>query len=178
MDAIRIESAQALAEAYNDISKAVILEAYAWTSSCSSGHMEGIPAWSYSNGVTLFETDRPEAHARELLASYLDQIERCKCAIKYASIGRGLRPEDLELPEHEVAAGSPYAQWNEAYLTEVTRSKQVLEEEEDASLGSFIKCVKCKSDSVHTEQKQTRSADEPMTLFCLCRKCGARFVMH
>jgi DNA-directed RNA polymerase subunit M/transcription elongation factor TFIIS len=33
--------------------------------------------------------------------------------------------------------------------------------------AGFIKCSKCKSAEVDVEQKQTRSADEPMTLFAL-----------
>jgi DNA-directed RNA polymerase subunit M/transcription elongation factor TFIIS len=43
--------------------------------------------------------------------------------------------------------------------------------------AGFIKCGKCKSAEVDVEQKQTRSADEPMTLFALCTNCGARWVM-
>ncbi len=35
----------------------------------------------------------------------------------------------------------------------------------------------CKSKDIDTEQKQTRSADEPMTLFCACNRCGKRWVM-
>jgi DNA-directed RNA polymerase subunit M/transcription elongation factor TFIIS len=43
--------------------------------------------------------------------------------------------------------------------------------------AGFIKCGKCKSAEVDVEQKQTRSADEPMTLFALCTNCGSRWVM-
>jgi DNA-directed RNA polymerase subunit M/transcription elongation factor TFIIS len=41
----------------------------------------------------------------------------------------------------------------------------------------FLKCNKCQSKEVDVEQKQTRSADEPMTLFALCTKCGTRWTM-
>jgi DNA-directed RNA polymerase subunit M/transcription elongation factor TFIIS len=64
---------------------------------------------------------------------------------------------------------------------EQQKIKKTLEQRETiASVGApqqFIKCLKCKSDHVDVEQKQTRSADEPMTLFCQCRDCGTRFVM-
>jgi transcription elongation factor S-II len=40
--------------------------------------------------------------------------------------------------------------------------------------GTF-KCVKCKSDKTTYYQLQTRSADEPMTTFCTCLKCGKRW---
>jgi DNA-directed RNA polymerase subunit M/transcription elongation factor TFIIS len=43
-------------------------------------------------------------------------------------------------------------------------------------LGKGIfKCEKCGSDDTEDYEKQTRSADEPMTVFVNCRKCKARF---
>lgn len=43
-------------------------------------------------------------------------------------------------------------------------------------LGKGIfKCEKCGSDDTEDYEKQTRSADEPMTVFVHCRKCNARF---
>lgn len=40
---------------------------------------------------------------------------------------------------------------------------------------SSIRCGQCKSYDIDIETKQTRSADEPMTVFCTCRNpaCGA-----
>ena len=34
-----------------------------------------------------------------------------------------------------------------------------------------ITCYRCKSKRVHFNQKQIKSADEPMTLFCFCLSC-------
>jgi DNA-directed RNA polymerase subunit M/transcription elongation factor TFIIS len=43
-------------------------------------------------------------------------------------------------------------------------------------LGKGIfKCEKCGSDDTEDYEKQTRSADEPMTVYVNCRKCKARF---
>lgn len=39
----------------------------------------------------------------------------------------------------------------------------------------LFKCEKCGSDDTEDYEKQTRSADEPMTVFVHCRKCNARF---
>ena len=36
----------------------------------------------------------------------------------------------------------------------------------------FLRCRHCKSTDVTFTQKQTRSADESMTLFCRCAECG------
>lgn len=38
-----------------------------------------------------------------------------------------------------------------------------------------ITCGKCKQREVEYTQAQTRSADEPMTTFCCCLKCGNRW---
>lgn len=40
---------------------------------------------------------------------------------------------------------------------------------------SQFECRKCKSKDIVWTQRQTRSADEPMTTFCVCRQCGTRF---
>ena len=39
-------------------------------------------------------------------------------------------------------------------------------------------CNRCGSDYVRCEQKQTRSADESMTIICTCSKCQLRWTMR
>ena len=41
---------------------------------------------------------------------------------------------------------------------------------------SSLKCGKCGKRNVTYNQLQTRSADEPMTTFCMCNECGNRQV--
>ena len=40
-----------------------------------------------------------------------------------------------------------------------------------------LRCSRCYSNSIALEQKQTRGADESMTIFCECNKCGKRWRM-
>jgi DNA-directed RNA polymerase subunit M/transcription elongation factor TFIIS len=40
---------------------------------------------------------------------------------------------------------------------------------------SSLKCLKCSSSDISYEHKQTRSMDEGMTTFFLCRSCGKRW---
>jgi len=47
----------------------------------------------------------------------------------------------------------------------------------DASVRSALRCRRCGSSDVAWEQKQTRGADEAMTVFCTCTKCGLRWKM-
>lgn len=41
--------------------------------------------------------------------------------------------------------------------------------------SGFLTCKVCRSTRVDVDQMQTRSADEPMTLFALCQDCGNRW---
>jgi transcription elongation factor S-II len=41
--------------------------------------------------------------------------------------------------------------------------------------ASLFTCGRCKSIKTTSTQKQTRSADEPMTVFVLCLNCGKRW---
>jgi DNA-directed RNA polymerase subunit M/transcription elongation factor TFIIS len=42
---------------------------------------------------------------------------------------------------------------------------------------SLLKCRSCGSSDINWTQKQTRGADESMTIFCSCGKCGNRWRM-
>ena len=46
-----------------------------------------------------------------------------------------------------------------------------------ATGGGAIVCRKCSGDDVTIQQKQTRSADEGMTVFCTCETCGFKWRM-
>jgi len=43
--------------------------------------------------------------------------------------------------------------------------------------SGFLTCKNCRGTKVDVDQVQTRSADEPMTLFALCQDCGSRWTM-
>lgn len=45
----------------------------------------------------------------------------------------------------------------------------------DLKKASLFTCGRCKSTKTTSTQKQTRSADEPMTVFVLCLNCGKRW---
>lgn len=64
--------------------------------------------------------------------------------------------------------------WKE--LIEIKQKKDMLKFENnmEASTDTFT-CRKCKSRRCTYYQLQTRSSDEPMTLFISCLDCGARF---
>lgn len=47
-----------------------------------------------------------------------------------------------------------------------------------SSCRSAMRCRRCGNNDVMCEQKQTRGADEAMTVFCTCTKCNNRWTMR
>lgn len=180
MESVRLAEWKRLHNVLQDTRATVIFEALAWKRSCTKSSIRGIPAWIYSNGSTLFETNRPEEHAREVISSYLEGMENAHAVVadpvRRQKVIQDPYSEDWAPgAAHEVTEGQ-YAEWRALHAANAQESKRVLEERTSAA-GDFIKCRKCGSNEIDTEQKQTRSADEPMTVFCCCRVCGKRFTM-
>lgn len=62
------------------------------------------------------------------------------------------------------------------------RFEQMLQEKYDAlndrQFQVIVRCRRCGSHEVSWEEKQTRSADEGATVFCVCTTCKMRWVMR
>ncbi|KAK8802039.1 hypothetical protein WA158_006434 [Blastocystis sp. Blastoise] len=53
--------------------------------------------------------------------------------------------------------------------------KEILEQAGLSGVDGTFKCPRCKSKNTSYFEKQTRSADEPMTVFVCCEDCGKRW---
>ena len=73
-------------------------------------------------------------------------------------------------PEHMWPDG-PYAKRIEEKI-HLDMRKQYVEKEAKENLVGFFKCGRCKSMKTTYFQMQTRSADEPMTVFVSCLNCA------
>jgi transcription elongation factor S-II len=62
--------------------------------------------------------------------------------------------------------------WNEAHEDKINEMCGI---KGDLLNASLFTCGRCKSIKTTSTQKQTRSADEPMTVFVLCLNCGKRW---
>lgn len=60
------------------------------------------------------------------------------------------------------------------YFT-ITRTQTMLDNGLDPEAGGEHKCSKCKGMKTSSYSLQTRSADEPMTVFVTCLTCGKRW---
>lgn len=57
----------------------------------------------------------------------------------------------------------------------ITRDQTMLENGLDPNAGGEHTCSKCKGQKTSSYSLQTRSADEPMTVFVTCLTCGKRW---
>lgn len=62
----------------------------------------------------------------------------------------------------------------EYYFSNLLKSKM---DQIDTSNSSILKCRCCGSSDISWQQKQTRGADEAMTIFCTCNSCKSRWKM-
>jgi transcription elongation factor S-II len=93
-------------------------------------------------------------------------------------------PQELVLlDDTELAMGTEYENIMEENVRKMQHLKQILENAEKSTvslvdtsnLPSLIVCRACHSGEVVVIEKQTRSGDEGMTLFCTCKKCGNKW---
>jgi transcription elongation factor S-II len=84
---------------------------------------------------------------------------------------REIKAQDLPFMTHQELYPEKWAQLIEE---KQIRDKNKYEIKLEASTDNF-QCHKCKSRECTYYQLQTRSADEPMTTFVTCIKCGSRW---
>ena len=130
-------------------------------------------------------------HAREMEAAvhsvssdyyfYVDELKRC--ALNIHINRNNARPEALTASNSECIQGSLL---ETIYNTEKERRRvfeTMLQEKYESiddvkNCDSSLKCRRCNSVEVTWEQKQTRGADEAMTVFCVCSTCNLRWTIR
>jgi transcription elongation factor S-II len=91
--------------------------------------------------------------------------------VKQSVLSRAIKAQDLPFMSHQQMLPE---KWNSLLEQKCIRDKNKYEVHLEASTDNF-KCYKCKSRECTYYQMQTRSADEPMTIFVTCIKCGNRW---
>jgi transcription elongation factor S-II len=83
-----------------------------------------------------------------------------------------------EIKAHEIAFMAHHElnpeRWEELIKAKIIRDKNKFEEKLEANTDRYT-CRKCRSTKCSYYQMQTRSADEPMTLYISCLDCGTRW---
>jgi DNA-directed RNA polymerase subunit M/transcription elongation factor TFIIS len=84
----------------------------------------------------------------------------------------------VHLDNKTLAKGTKVEAWYQEHELNMKRQHVLLHEEHKVQQDSgALMCNNCHSHDVEVHQKQTRSADEGMTVFCECSKCGTRWRM-
>jgi len=83
----------------------------------------------------------------------------------------------VHLDNTTLAKGTEVEAWHQGHTLNMKRQHVLLHEEHKVEQDSGLLCNKCHSHDVGVQQKQTRSADEGMTVFCECNQCGTRWRM-
>ena len=85
----------------------------------------------------------------------------------------------VSLESEGLSKGTIMYKFQEQQKVLAERCKKNLSEsiESMSNSSSLISCRKCLSTHISWEQKQTRGADEAMTIFCTCNTCKSRWKM-
>ena len=143
-----------------------------WKRDFKETHGAFATQWTYGS-TTLLATDGPEKHRHAARCAYQDLV--MVLTARWSADSRASSCADATVLE--CPTDSTFHAWQSRLEANLAFAKTVLEQKDpnQASKGIF-QCPRCQSYEVDTEQKQTRSADEPMTIFCHCTKCDKRFV--
>lgn len=86
------------------------------------------------------------------------------------------------MDDREMAKGTIIEDIENESLQKQQRFEHILQEKYECvnreSTRATLRCGRCGSADVQVEQKQTRGADEAMTVFCTCQKCRKRWTMR
>lgn len=78
------------------------------------------------------------------------------------------------IPAEKIALLKPNELDPEKY-EKINNKKQIEEKNKERETTTLYKCSKCKKRKCVTEEKQTRAADEPATIFVECLECGNKW---
>lgn len=88
------------------------------------------------------------------------------------------RLTDKEFLPHDIPYMKPQnvfpEKWAELLDAKMKRDMHIFDEKQ-VSMTSDFKCSKCKKRECVYQELQTRSADEPMTIFISCLNCGHKW---
>jgi DNA-directed RNA polymerase subunit M/transcription elongation factor TFIIS len=135
----------------------------------------------YSNDLHMCREVEARAHA--ISSTHNEYTNHISRACFNMNANKSLNDASMVVHEsdHVLAKGTNLERIeNEANARKERFQKMLHEKYEalnDKTYEAIVKCRKCGSAEISWEEKQTRSADEAATLFCVCTKCKHRWVM-
>tara|TARA_B110000046_G_scaffold159521_1_gene172098 strand:+ start:963 stop:1478 length:516 start_codon:yes stop_codon:yes gene_type:complete len=113
--------------------------------------------------------------------SYVDELKRC--ALNIHINADNAHPDKLAASNAECIRGSLLEQICKVEDDRRLLFERMLQEkyesiDDQKNCTSSLKCRRCNSVDVSWDQKQTRGADEAMTVFCVCAVCNNRWTIR
>lgn len=148
---------------------------------------DGITVYRYGE-TDLLDIEPSELHHAAALQQYCKVLRKVAWALHGSKSLQSSNYKDwVYATDEDLKRGTLQETWEKEFFERQSLAKQVLsganqietsksEQEKEKEVKGIFSCPRCKSYNVDTEQKQTRSADEPMTIFCTCNVCHKRFV--
>ena len=142
--------------------------------------------------VLLHNMDGDWKHSREIeaavaalsdsLTSYKEKIAQIAFNLRQNAALRDIEVKDLiGMRNEDMSRNTPAHLIEEQNIIRRKRFEAMLEEKYEqlnsVEYKATLYCKKCGSAEVNWEQKQTRGADEAMTIFCTCATCHHRWRM-
>lgn len=124
----------------------------------------------------VLDLDSSETHESAASAHYAQILRRAAWALSSKATFSDDPLDLIRTSDDTFLTGTKHEVWENTFFSRLDNARKVLLGKGEAPTKGIFACTKCKSFDVDTEQKQTRSADEPMTIFCTCNVCGQRFV--
>jgi len=121
----------------------------------------------------------------ECHASSVTEDEYCE-RMRHAAFNLRQNPaigaKVVHATENELTQGTIVGKIRAEAAARKKRFGEMLQEKYDSlndrKFEAIVKCRRCGSAEVSWEEKQTRSADEGGTVFCICTACKNRWVMR
>lgn len=86
-------------------------------------------------------------------------------------------PELVLLSNAALAANTDVEAWTRIHKDTQAQRQRLLFTEHRSGSGGLLVCKRCHGNNIDVKQQQTRGADESMTVFCSCDRCGLRWKM-
>ena len=123
------------------------------------------------------------AHAiSESHTIYMDTIQRIVFNLHNNASLRSGTADIVLLSDEEMSRGTVIEEIEREIRDNRIRFEQIVQEKYElvnrATYKTTLRCRRCGSGDVQCEQKQTRGADEAMTVFVTCSKCNNRWTMR
>jgi DNA-directed RNA polymerase subunit M/transcription elongation factor TFIIS len=146
----------------------------------------GLFSKRYGN-IDIFDLEEKKNHTFNAIRLYCRKMQRILSILEFTNYSDFVNGDGsfdfknlLNTRDEDLCRGTKHEEWISEFYNKQQMAKDILGGKGlhiEGTKGIFA-CPKCKSYNVDIDQKQTRSADEPMTNFCLCKDCGKRFVRN